>query len=139
MTRPDSPDLDALIDRLLITRAGAGYDRMRGQALAELLAAGEPGHAAVVERLESSDNPRPLIRILPMFGLEETVPVLAAVLQRPDADSVLLAAAADALAAHPSPAADDALVEAAASGSRHVAEAARAAMADRLEPGGPID
>ena len=84
-------------------------------------------------------DPRPRIRILPMFGLEETVPVLAAVLQRPGADAVLLAAAADALAAHPSPAADDALVEAAASGSQHVAEAAPATMADRPEPGGPFD
>ena len=131
MTGEDSSELDGLVDRLLVTRAGAGYDRMRGQALEDLLAAGKAGHEAVVRRLGSTDYPRPLIRILPMFGLDESVAVLADVLYRPDIDSVLRTAAADALSTHPSAKAMDMLIEALESTDMATVSAAAAGLADR--------
>lgn len=97
-TEGSSVDLDELIDRLLVTRAGAGYDRMRGEALAALLEAGEDGHRAIVDRMASEGPSRRLIRVLPMFELDETIPVLTDVLYSDDADATLQAAAADALA-----------------------------------------
>ncbi len=130
--RPDGPDLEELVDRLQATRAGAGYDQLRGEALADLLAVGQAGHDAVLARLEAGGYPGNLLRALPLFERDESVPPIAEMVRSDDA--VLAGKAAAALAQHPSPLARDALVAALTSGSPETAATAATALAERGDP-----
>ncbi len=126
--RPDGPDLEELVDQLQATRAGAGYDQLRGQALADLLAAGQAGHDAVLARLQAGSYPANLLRALPLFENEESVPVIAELVHADDA--VLAGTAAAALAEHPSPLAREAFAEALRSPREATAQAALDALAE---------
>lgn len=118
--------IDELIRTLLIPRAGPGYDQLRGEALAELLARGDEAHARLVELASDPDPPVQVLEVLPRFGRAAAVaPLHRALLHAPDPTTVT---AAHALARHPDPAAHAALLDAIGSPRAQSVASAAAAL-----------
>lgn len=110
MTGSPSPELDALLSDLLLPNAGPAYDEIRGRALDRLLEIGDEAHDRILAMADVDDPLPQVLAVLPEFGRESSVPVLARALHRA-ADPTTVTAGA-ALADHPSPEAEVALVAA---------------------------
>lgn len=111
-TERDTRDLERNIGLLCSPFGGDAHAREREQAAQWLLAHADVAHARLVELLTTgtSTNPAAIAALLPRFGRDESVIVLARLLESESA--ALRHAAGQALAQHPSTAAKTALQQA---------------------------